>query len=101
MVKALRDGVLIPYQQGGLFRLKLMHHEVRAIGLNPLSAGRSFQTNKVAGGVNVSAVLIPYQQGGLFRLIQNPQLIVLPTVLIPYQQGGLFRRFQGNKYFTS
>ena len=40
-------------------------------GLNPLSAGRSFQTADLEE-VNVNPdVLIPYQQGGLFRLITS------------------------------
>ena len=41
------------------------------IGLNPLSAGRSFQTQAIAGSEPIPIVLIPYQQGGLFRLNSN------------------------------
>ena len=38
-------------------------------GLNPLSAGRSFQTGYMPLIVLAPNVLIPYQQGGLFRRI--------------------------------
>ena len=60
--------VLIPYQQGGLFR-----------------------PYKFAGTLNLTVVLIPYQQGGLFRLWTSSCYIIHGGVLIPYQQGGLFR----------
>ena len=39
------------------------------LGLNPLSAGRSFQTFEGHDGATEYLVLIPYQQGGLFRPI--------------------------------
>ena len=35
--------------------------------LNPLSAGRSFQTDEMGRDITIVEVLIPYQQGGLFR----------------------------------
>ena len=38
------------------------------MSLNPLSAGRSFQTETHQADGSVKKVLIPYQQGGLFRL---------------------------------
>ncbi len=60
--------VLIPYQQGGLFR-----HDVLEVGVE-------------------IRVLIPYQQGGLFRRWADGAITDANYVLIPYQQGGLFRR---------
>ena len=39
--------------------------------LNPLSAGRSFQTDEAGVKTTGTLVLIPYQQGGLFRPIVN------------------------------
>ena len=39
-----QDGVLIPYQQGGLLRHNRLMMGTRFVVLNPLSAGRSFQT---------------------------------------------------------
>ena len=59
--------VLIPYQQGGLFRPYSFYNVVMKVSLNPLSAGRSFQTYESNVNVDLLNVLIPYQQGGLFR----------------------------------
>ena len=56
MLPAQLDGVLIPYQQGGLFRLKSV--EYLAILAN---------------------VLIPYQQGGLFR---RHTIVGIITILV-------------------
>ena len=61
------DSVLIPYQQGGLFRLVRLVNEDNYQCLNPLSAGRSFQTLVEKCCLGRGYVLIPYQQGGLFR----------------------------------
>ena len=44
-----RKRVLIPYQQGGLFRLGVSYKLVSGASLNPLSAGRSFQTARDHG----------------------------------------------------
>ena len=60
--------VLIPYQQGSLFRLNTAIPKLQQRG-----------------------VLIPYQQGSLFRLMLSVLIIVSVVVLIPYQQGSLFR----------
>ena len=62
--------VLIPYQQGSLFRPTHLEGPHRIGCLNPLSAGKSFQTTLAAGTLATSTVLIPYQQGSLFRHIR-------------------------------
>ena len=60
--------VLIPYQQGGLFRRREVGEgDWKMERLNPLSAGRSFQTDEMGRDITIVEVLIPYQQGGLFR----------------------------------
>ena len=46
---AIDEGVLIPYQQGSLFRPMAEVKLNREICLNPLSAGKSFQTNHIVG----------------------------------------------------
>ena len=61
------------------------------LGLNPLSAGRSFQTLTRQAEEAARQVLIPYQQGGLFRRKHFTGGVRISKVLIPYQQGGLFR----------
>ena len=64
------------------------------VRLNPLSAGRSFQTPQNELQSLMGYVLIPYQQGGLFRHDTLFPKESRAPVLIPYQQGGLFRRSQ-------
>ena len=60
--------VLIPYQQGYVFRLTSSNSCGRTVSLNPLSAGVCLQTLNNDVGVSALNVLIPYQQGYVFRL---------------------------------
>ena len=76
-VRAGLLNVLIPYQQGGLFRQKLYVLITPLQCLNPLSAGRSFQTSSDAAYARLVSVLIPYQQGGLFRRFQRIKMVKL------------------------
>ncbi len=60
--------VLIPYLQGSLFRLWTKMCGCSMSRLNPLSTGKSVQTNNWLSVAGVNRVLIPYLQGSLFRL---------------------------------
>ena len=82
---------LNPLSAGRSFQTKLTNVVTYLLCLNPLSAGRSFQTSTLPGNIATPTVLIPYQQGGLFRLKPTRQEYLPVLVLIPYQQGGLFR----------
>ena len=85
------------------------------IRLNPLSTGKSVQTDPMIAAVTRTEVLIPYLQGSLFRQLTLLNLLLkfglnplstgksvqtknaIPNslrgfVLIPYLQGSLFRR---------
>ena len=75
---------------GGLFRPMKFLSWILFKCLNPLSAGRSFQTCTLINPEHSPNVLIPYQQGGLFRRTPDRNTR-MSYVLIPYQQGGLFR----------
>ncbi len=63
--------VLIPYQQGSLFRRFRFYGCRSCSSLNPLSAGKSFQTLSFKDPAGANEVLIPYQQGSLFRHKRN------------------------------
>ena len=84
--------VLIPYQQGGLFRPSPYWVGRHQWCLNPLSAGRSFQTLVPRINWNADVSLNPLSAGRSFQTIKNGLMVLSQTVLIPYQQGGLFRR---------
>ena len=63
----------------------------KLIGLNPLSAGRSFQTKGMTQYTRVFNSLNPLSAGRSFQTITYGGIKAYNYVLIPYQQGGLFR----------
>ena len=64
--------VLIPYQQGGLFRRRTNRYGGSRISLNPLSAGRSFQTQRNGMRVVVLLGLNPLSAGRSFQTVIQP-----------------------------
>ncbi len=68
-----------------------MRHQSQQHGLNPLSAGRSFQTLGLQYMLRLTSVLIPYQQGGLFRLKYDSRTYKYRTGLNPLSAGRSFQ----------
>ena len=62
------------------------------VSLNPLSAGRSFQTEAYRLDEPTWFGLNPLSAGRSFQTPSRVSMFATPHVLIPYQQGGLFRR---------
>ena len=62
--------VLIPYQQGSLFRLISSNKRQRTKGLNPLSAGKSVQTVPVLKE-NIDECLNPLSAGKSVQTFQS------------------------------
>ena len=69
------NGVLIPYQQGGLFRLWQSLILVKLVRLNPLSAGRSFQTSLVNSACKYGYSLNPLSAGRSFQTYKDGLLV--------------------------
>ena len=100
--------VLIPYLQGSLFRQCKMLLKALSACLNPLSTGKSVQTNKLCAGRSSLLVLIPYLQGSIqnryYRgftsnsskafVLHSGKAVLCCSSFIPYQQGSLFRRIK-------
>ena len=67
--------VLIPYQQGGLFRRLLRFTNRSSQRLNPLSTGRSFQTEKCFVVLDATC-LNPLSTGRSFQTVCSIFLFV-------------------------
>ena len=92
-LNAVHYGVLIPFVQGGVFRLDGQNWVLQYARLNPFRTGRGLSTTKTVVPRERYAVLIPFVQGGVFRPLCSLLFFSLTQVLIPFVQGGVFRPF--------